>query len=316
MSDHRNDWLSAGSTGSGIGRRGMLAGTAALLGGTVLPAALAAPAAATMPTMDARQAEQLARLSLSWIHREYPASPGLSRLGPDDPLSPRINHPVFYGGFDWSSSVANHWVIARLLRTHPDLTQSRDIAGRFDRVLSAENVAAEIGFFAKPDRQGFGRPVGWGYIMLISSEFERIGFPAERWRLLLQPLVDDLRRRTLDFLPKLRFAGRGGAMPAGFSMIVEYAKSHGDEELLAAIGAHARTWYADRVIDRVPQVGGEESMPGEWAAADLMRRILPHDEFTRWFAGFAPDLTARRSTRKPAGPTATPCSHSSNRWRA
>lgn len=277
-------------------RRDLLAGGAGIAISLAAPTTFARSGVPPMrPAMDVLRAEQFAGLALSWINREYPASPGLSRLSAEESASPKINHPVFYGGFDWNSSVANHWLIARLLRTYPNLRRADEIAARFDRVLSEENVAAETAYFAKPDRQGFGRPVGWGYVMLLSTEFGQIGSErAARWQRLLQPLVNDLRRRTIEFLPKLRFAGRGGSLPIGLSMMVEYARASGDQELLAIIRQHALSWYRGRVIERYPQVGGEESIPSEWATADLMRRVLELDRFARWFVDFAPDLVARR----------------------
>lgn len=268
-----------------------------MIGGAATSGAMASASAvpSKVPAMDEVSAARFARLALSWIGREYPALPGISRLGPDDPLSPRINHPVFYGGFDWTTSVANHWMIARLLRTYPGLRQADEIAARFDRVLSEENVAAEIAYFAKPDRQNFGRPGGWSSVMMLSAEFARLGAPqAIRWQRLLQPLVDDLRKRTFDFLPKLRFAGRGGTMPAAFAMMAEYARQQHDDEFLGTLRHHALLWYENRVIEVHPQVGGEESIPTEWAVADLMRRVLTRDRFAAWFARYAPDLTARR----------------------
>lgn len=284
---------------SAVGRRALLLGAAGMIGGMATSGAMASSSAvsAKVPVMDGASAARFARLALSWIGREYPALPGISRLGPDDPLSPRINHPVFYGGFDWSSSVANHWMIARLLRTYPKLRQAEEIIARFDGVLSEENVAAEIAYFAKPDRQNFGRPGGWSSVMMLSAEFARSGTPhAVRWQRLLQPLVDDLRKRTFDFLPKLRFAGRGGAMPAAFAMMVEYARQQRDEEFFSTLRDHAVLWYGQRVIEDHPQVGGEESVPTEWAVADLMRRVLPRDRFVDWFGRYAPDLTASHLT--------------------
>lgn len=279
-----------------IGRRELLLAATGTISGAAMSRATARPLGSSMaPAMNAARAEQFAGLALSWISREYPTSPTQIRLGNDDPLSPRLNHPVFHGCFDWNSSVANHWMIARLLRTYPGLGQAARITARFRQVLTQENVAAEIAFFAKPDRQTFGRPAGWAYVMLLSAEFERLGTPeAVRWQGLLQPLVDELRKRAFDFLPKLRFAGRGGTMPAGFAMMAEYARQRHDEEFLATLRHHALLWYENRTIEGDPKVGGEESIPAEWAVADLMRRVLGQDRFASWFGRYAPDLAAAR----------------------
>lgn len=85
-------------------------------------------------------------------------------------------------------------------------------------------------------------------------------------------------------------------MPAGFAMMAEYARQRHDEEFLATLRHHALLWYENRTIENRPQVGGEDSIPAEWAVADLMRRVLDRDRFVSWFARYAPDLAAAQPT--------------------
>ena len=61
-------------------------------------------------------ARELVGVVLGHATREYPTSwiTYLTSLG--DLKSPRELHPIFFGSFDWHSSVHGYWLLARLLR--------------------------------------------------------------------------------------------------------------------------------------------------------------------------------------------------------
>ena len=44
----------------------------------------------------------------------------------------KLNHPIFYGCFDWHSAVHNHWVLATLLGRYPDTKLAKKIILLFD----------------------------------------------------------------------------------------------------------------------------------------------------------------------------------------
>ncbi|WP_223799813.1 DUF2891 family protein [Sphingomonas nostoxanthinifaciens] len=282
------------NSGMTIDRRALLR-DATFLFGAAAPAGVASARLAVPDRLGAGLAGSFAGFAMAELKREYPVQAGLSRLGVDDPLSPRINHPIFYGSFDWSTATLNCWMLARLARLYPSLAQTAGIRAYFDHVLSAEKVATEIAFFAKPDRQGFSRPVGWGHVMMLDAEFARQKTAqAANWHRLLTPLVDDLKRRMVGFLPKLANAGRSGTLPLGLSLMACAAQTTGDAAFLSTLRHHAERWYATMVIAPNATVGGEESVPAELATADLMRRVLPKQEFTAWFQRFAPTIEQRQ----------------------
>ena len=58
---------------------------------------------------------------LPWIvfHQEYPNKIAHVMSGDEDLGPPRELTPVFFGCFDWHSSVHGHWLLTRLLRPEP-----------------------------------------------------------------------------------------------------------------------------------------------------------------------------------------------------
>ena len=67
-------------------------------------------------SMDAAAAGRFAQLALACVHREYPNKISHVLGGDVDVQPPRTLTPVFYGCFDWHSSVHGHWLLARLAR--------------------------------------------------------------------------------------------------------------------------------------------------------------------------------------------------------
>ena len=63
--------------------------------------------------------DRFAILALDCVHREYPNKISHVLQSDADSQPPRSLTPVFYGCFDWHSSVHGHWVLARLLRPRP-----------------------------------------------------------------------------------------------------------------------------------------------------------------------------------------------------
>lgn len=267
--------------------------TAASVGLLDATPALAAPKAARKAVLDAAGARRFVQGGLSHVTREYPSSVGMVRNSAADLRPQKEVRPVFYGSYDWTSSIATHWLLATLHRAHPTMPEAAAIAARFDEAFTPEKVAAEIAFFKRPMNEGSGRLGGWAWLMTLSVELARDQTPAgKRWLHTLAPLTEELAARTVAFLPKFRVPGRTAATPMGLLMMVDYAKSRGDPALLNAIRANALEWYEGDVVDARPPLGGEDTAPAELAVAELMRRVLPADHFGRWFRGYMPGLAS------------------------
>jgi hypothetical protein len=247
-----------------------------------------APAALTR-----EQASNFARLALKGLGREYPNKPEHVMAGPADVKGPRALHPAFFGSYDWHSSVHGHWMLARLLRLFPDLPEAVQIRGVLAEHLTAENLAEEAAYFARKESTPFERPYGWAWLLKLVEEFQGWDDPdARRWSQALRPLADAVVARYLEFFPKQTYPIRTGVHPNtafGFAFAHDYARAVGDRRLSELVEGRARAYF-----------GGDADAPAKWepsgadffspclVEADLMRRVLPPDEFRAWFARFLP----------------------------
>src|SRR4029450_1544403 len=94
------------------------------------------------------RADAFARVALANIEREFPPQELLPQTGSEALPRPRERHRAFYGSLDWHSCVEMHWVLARLLRSVPDLVPEAEIRTSLDAHLSADPLAAEAQSFA------------------------------------------------------------------------------------------------------------------------------------------------------------------------
>jgi hypothetical protein len=115
-------------------------------------------------------ATRFARAALGHVGREWPNKLDHVMAGPEDVQRPRALHPVFFGSFDWHSCVHGYWLLARLYRRLPQLHERDAIRALFDRRLTAENVAAEVAYLARPESRGFERAYGWAWALMLAGE--------------------------------------------------------------------------------------------------------------------------------------------------
>src|SRR3954471_12983619 len=66
-------------------------------------------------------AARFAEIALGHLSREYPHKLDHVMDGPEDVLSPRELHPVFFGSFDWHSCVHGWWTMLNVRRLFPAL---------------------------------------------------------------------------------------------------------------------------------------------------------------------------------------------------
>ncbi|HSG29241.1 MAG TPA: DUF2891 domain-containing protein [Candidatus Krumholzibacterium sp.] len=245
--------------------------------------------------LDVEAASSFARIALACVHREFPNKDGHVALGPDDVLSPSVLHPAFYGCFDWHSSVHGHWMLLRILKTFPELPEAGEVLKALSASLTKENLEAEAEYFRQQGRGSFERTYGWAWLLKLAEELELSTLPeAERWREDIAPVVSEIRRLYVDFLPRQTYPIRRGVHPNtafGISFALDYARTTGDGEFEDILTARARDYYL-----------GDTGCPGGWEPdgddffspclmeADLVRRILGGEEFARWLSRFLPDL--------------------------
>ena len=246
-----------------------------------------------LPTLNREQASGFARLALRALTKEYPNKPEHVMAGPDDVKGPRVLHPVFYGSYDWHSSVHGHWMLVRLVRRFPDLPEAREIRAVLAEHLTAEHLKAEADYFARKESRPFERPYGWAWLLKLAEELHGWDDPDGRtWSRNLRPLAAAVVARYLEFFPKQTYPIRTGVhqnTAFGLALAHDYALAVGDSRLEDLVEERARAYFhADADAPAKWEPSGADFFSPSLIEADLMRRVMPAAEFRAWFANFLP----------------------------
>jgi len=244
-------------------------------------------------TLTQAEASHFAQLALKCVTREYPNKPDHTINDAADVRGARAMHPVFYGCFDWHSSVHGHWMLVRVLRLFPNLPEAAQIRTAINTNLTAENIAGELAYLNQANRQSFERTYGWAWLLKLAEELH--GWNDEdgrRWSQVLQPLADAFVEKYLAFLPKQTYPIRTGVHPNtafGIAFALDYAHSMGNEKLAALLDERSRSYFANDANYPVAwEPGGEDFFSPALMEADLMRRVMKPAEFATWFHRFLP----------------------------
>lgn len=250
--------------------------------------------------------ESLAAIALRHLDREYPSKLDHVINGPEDLKSPRELHPVFFGSFDWHSSVHGHWLLVRALRLAPGLAQAEAMCAVLDDHFTPARVAAELAYLRQPRRATFERTYGWAWLLklaaeikLASTEVPGVDRPARhteafvRWNDSLAPLAAAFVERFLEYLPKADYPIRSGThqnSAFGLALANDYAQVAADADLAAAINGKARQWFLNDADCQAWEPGGNDFLSPALMEAECMRRVLSRDAFLSWLDGFFPRL--------------------------
>ncbi len=246
-------------------------------------------------TLTQSEASSFSRLALKCITKEFPNKPDHVINDAADLRTPKLQHPAFYGCYDWHSSVHGHWMLVRLLRVFPELPEAEEIRHALEANLSAANLQAEVAYLSQPNRQSFERTYGWAWLLKLAEELYLWDDPdAKRWSANLAPLAQALAGKYISFLPKQTYPIRTGVHPNtafGLSFAMDYAKVVGDQKLQELIVERSRSHFANDIsYPAAWEPGGEDFFSPALMEADLMQRVLSPAEFHRWFGRFLPDL--------------------------
>jgi len=245
--------------------------------------------------LTAQLARSFARTAQDNVRREYPGKPDHVLGSDDDARPPREWHPAFYGSFDWHSCVHMHWLLARVRRLHPGIAEAAQIDALFDRHLTARNIAAECAYLARPESAAFERTYGWAWLLELASELAR-GSDAQRWTAALDPLAQAIVARYVDYLPRQRYPLRHGLhanSAFGLAFGLDHARSRRLSDLEAVCIDAAMRWFgSDRDAPARWEPSGADFLSPSLMEADVMRRVLPSDDFARWLDAFLPGMAS------------------------
>jgi hypothetical protein len=206
--------------------------------------------------------------------------------------SPRELHPIFFGSFDWHSSVHGHWLLARLHRRLPGLPQAGAIRVLLDAQFTDEKVAGELRYLEQPAARGFERPYGWAWALALQAELLRHeGAAGRRWAATLAPLAKEFVRRFEAYLPLATYPMRAGVHSnTAFALLLarEYAVAARNSGFAGLCGDAALRWYrADRACPAWEPSQDDFLSPALMEAA-LMADVMPREDFAAWLAAFLP----------------------------
>jgi hypothetical protein len=249
--------------------------------------------------LDEAQAGRFAELALACVHKEYPNKIAHVLNSPADVKPPSELTPAFYGCFDWHSSVHGHWLLVRLIREFPTAPFVADASAALKTNITPERIAGEVEYLNGEGRESFERPYGLAWLLQLVTELRELPTPdAAALSAALEPLEDAVVDELNAWLPKLAYAIREGEHPQtafAFGLILDYARGS-DSALAALVETKVREFHLndrDCPIDYEPS--GQDFLSACLGEADLMRRILPPDEFATWLTAFLPGIPATDS---------------------
>ena len=242
-----------------------------------------------------QKAEALADVPLNCIDKEYPNKLGQVLNEKSDLKSPKTLHPVFYGCFDWHSSVHGHWLLSKFISDYPATNLSNNIASQWDTRFTTVNFIKEVNFFMIANNSNFERTYGWAWLLKLQMELNQSKHKnGPEWAAAMLPLTNTIVKKYKEFLPKLAYAIRVGEhtnTAFGLSFALEYARAVKDTEFENLIIEKAKYFYLnDKNAPINWEPSGFDFLSPTLSEANLMADVLNETEFNKWIKAFLPSI--------------------------
>ena len=244
-------------------------------------------------------ADRFSALAITCVHQEFPNKVSRTTDTAEEIGRPKDLFPVFYGCFDWHSSVHGHWLLVRLLRVGPKDAAWREAAkAKLNQSFTSENIAGEIANFARPARGSWERPYGLAWFLQLTAELREWAGQGDAqaaiWLEQLEPLEADIADSLKEWLPKLAYPIRLGThnqSAFAFGLMLDWARVAGDTEMERLITERSLVFHKEDInCPLAYEPSGEDFLSPCLMEADLMRRILDEAEFAKWFSAFMPNV--------------------------
>jgi hypothetical protein len=115
----------------------------------------------------------------------------------------------------------------------------------------------------------------------------------------LRPPEDAAKGRLEGWLPKLSHPVRIGEHDQtafALGLVLDYARAAGDAKFTDLVVSKARQFYlGDKDCPLAYEPSGEDFLSPCLGEADLMRRVLPGNEFARWLRSFLPQISPAKN---------------------
>lgn len=245
--------------------------------------------------LDVNTAERFANLALACVHREYPNKIAHTLNSDSDVLPPRKLTPAFYGCYDWHSSVHGHWMLARLARTFTDAGFTSRALEALKQSLTPENILQETAYLQGEGRGTFERPYGSAWLLQLGAELrEWDDSQGRQLAINLHVLENLVVERLSSWLPKLPYPVRSGEHSQSafaIGLMLDYARTAGLADFSELLITKARQFYLnDRDCPLAYEPSGEDFISPCLSEADVMRRVLPSNDFSLWLRKFMPQV--------------------------
>ncbi len=244
---------------------------------------------------DSTIANNLSKLPLKCLQKEYPNKLNQLLNDSSELLSPIQLHPAFYGCFDWHSSVHGHWSLVFLLNKFPSLENRKEIIQKLEVNLSTANIQSEIDYLNKKHEKSFERTYGWAWLIKLQLELEKSDQEyAHELAENLRPLSNLIIERYIELLPKLIYPQRVGThsnTAFGLSLAYEYAQFSRNDSLMNCIQIHSKRFFAnDFDCPFSWEPSGTDFLSPCMEELHLMQQILSKAAFISWSRKFAKPL--------------------------
>lgn len=250
---------------------------------------------------------KFARLALNCVSRQYPNKISHVLTSGEDVKSPQQLYPIFYGCFDWHSSVHGHWLLLRLWGRNEVPELDGDIEAIFENSFTAEKVAIERQYFLGNDRDSFERPYGIAWYFQLMSELRDISKgtgpkadKAKQYVDVMAPLEFTIIEKIKKWVPKLAYPVRVGThnqTAFAFGLMLDWEQAGGDAGLGVLVRDKVKLFHTNDVNCPIGyEPSGEDFLSPCLMEADLMRRVLKQDEFSTWLTKFLPNIPEDGST--------------------
>ena len=250
---------------------------------------------------DEKAAERFANLALACVGKEYPNKISHLLNSDADVAPPRKLTPAFYGCYDWHSSIHGHWLLVRLIKTFPNASFAKPAREALRKSLTAENLKQEAAYLRGEGRASFERPYGMAWLLQLVVELAQWDDPQAREMLTnLAPLEQAVRDRLKTWLPKLSHPVRIGEhnqSAFALGLFLDYARATKNDEFAKLVETKTREFFfKDKDCSMSYEPSGEDFLSPCLGEADVVRRTMRPDEFSKWLGDFLPHLPMTATT--------------------
>lgn len=243
--------------------------------------------------------KQFSSIALENIFKELPNKISHAFNDKDDIKAPKLMYPIFYGCYDWHSSVHSHWLLVKIVKDFSHFAPKDKIIKALDIQFSKEKADGELKYLENPTHKGFQRPYGWGWFLKLALELNLLAKENEKaqiWAKNLQGIAEFFVKEFKEFLPKMDYPIRVGTHSnSSFALYLalEYARFIQDKEFQLCIEQSARKWFLNDKNMQVLEPCGDDFLSPVLMEAVLLSAILPREEFIDFFKAYLPNLSQK-----------------------